>query len=77
MIRGLDCGYLLVPTKSIFVILREEIQQDQTFSWGVGVQMVTCGRYLGGFIGDGEAQESCIGDKVCGQEEVVQTLVGV
>ena len=40
----------------------------------MGIQVVTRHRYLRGFIGDREADERWMGDKITGWEKSVETL---
>ena len=43
----------------------------------MGIQVVTVHRYLGGFIGDREAEERWLGYKITGWADSVESLVGV
>ena len=47
------------------------------FFRGMGLQVVTGSRYLGGLIGYGAAEKSWLAGKVEGWEESVGTLAGV
>ena len=43
----------------------------------MGIRLGTGHRYLGGFIGDREAEERWLRDKIAGWEEYVETLAGM
>ena len=43
----------------------------------MGIQVVTGHRYLGGFIGDREAEKRWLDDKITGWAESVKTLAGI
>ena len=54
-LRGPALGYFLNPTKSILVMAERNAPQAKEYFRGMGVQVVTWSRYLGGFIGELEA----------------------
>ena len=43
----------------------------------MGIQVVTGHRYLGGFIGDREAEKRWLDDNITGWAESVETLAGI
>ena len=47
------------------------------FFRGMGIKVVTGSRYLGGFIGEGEAQKRWLEGKVAGWADSVDALAGV
>ena len=53
------------------------VSRAEEFSRGMGLQVVTGSRYLGGFLGDGAAEKRCLARKVEGWAESVRTLAGV
>ena len=53
------------------------ISRVEEFFGGMGIRVVTGNRYLGGFIGDREAEERWLGEKITGWAESVETLTGV
>ena len=53
------------------------VARAEEFFRGMGIQVVMGHRYLGGFIGDKEAKERWLGDKITGWAESVETLAGV
>ena len=74
---GLSRGYFPEPTKSILVVAPRNVAWAGEFFKGMGIKVVTESRYLGGFIGEGEAEKSWLAGKVTGWTESVETLVGV
>ena len=62
-LRGAAQGYYLEPIKSILVPRAKEYFQ------GMGIQIVTGIRYLGGFVEEREAEESWIQEKIDGWAE--------
>ena len=55
--QGQVRGYYSEPTKSILVVAPGNVARVEDFFWGMGIQVVTGHRYIGGFIVDGEAEE--------------------
>ena len=49
----------------------------EKFFWGMGIQVVTGHRYLGGYIWYRWAEEMWLADKIMGWEESVETLARV
>ena len=50
--RGPAQGYYPEPTKSILGVAPGNVAQDEEHFRGLGIQVVTGHRYLGGFLGD-------------------------
>ena len=75
--RGPPRGYFPDSTKIILVVAPSNVARAGEFFRGMGIKVVTGSRYLGGFIGDGEAEKSCLEGKVEGWAESVGTLAGV
>ena len=65
--RGPPRGYFLEPTKIILVVAPRNISRAEEFLHGIGIKLVTGNRYLGGFIGEGEAEKIWLAGKVTGQ----------
>ena len=76
-LKGPARGYFPGPTKSILVVSENNVPQAKEYFRGMGVQVVTGSRYLGGFIGERETEDQWIQAKVEGWLESVRTLVGV
>ena len=55
----------------------KNVPQAKEYFRGMGIQVVTGRRYLGGFVGERKAEASWIQDKVDGWAESVRTLAGV
>ena len=53
------------------------VAQAEEFFQGIGIQVVTRYRHLGGFIGDREAEKRWMAGKITGWAESVETLSGV
>ena len=75
--RGPPRGYYPEPTKSILVVAPQNVGQAEEFFWGMGIQVVMVHQYLGGFIGDREAENRWLADKITGWAESVETIAGV
>ena len=54
--RGPARGYYPDPTKSILVVAQGNVARAEEFFRGMVIQVVTVHYYLGGFIGDREAE---------------------
>ena len=63
-LRGQDQGYYPDPTKSILVVAERNVPRSKEYFRGMGIQVVTGSRYLGGFVGEREAEARWIQDKV-------------
>ena len=74
--RGPARGYYLEPTKSILVVAPGNVSWEEEHFWGLGIQVVTGHRYLGGYIGDGKAKISWLKAKIKGWTESVTILSG-
>ena len=72
--RGPPRGYLLDPTKSILVVAPRNVARLEDFFRGMGIKLVTGSGYLGGFVGDREAKDSWLSEKVQGWTELVKKL---
>ena len=64
--RGPPRGYFPEPTNSILVVAPMNVSREEEFFHGMGLQVVTGSRYLGGFIGDEEAEKRWLSGKVEG-----------
>ena len=71
--RGPPRGYYPEPTKSILVVAPRNVAWVEEFFWGVGIQVVTGHRYLGGFMGDREAEKRWLAGKITGWAESLAT----
>ena len=54
--RGMDQGYVPEPTKSILVVAEQNVPRAKEYFRGIGIQVVTGSRYLGGFVGERETE---------------------
>ena len=70
-------GYFLEPTKSIFVVAPRNVARAEDFFHGTGIKVVTGNIFLGGFIGESEAEKRWLAGKVTVWAESVETLEGV
>ena len=59
------------------MVSEQNVPRAKEYFRGMGVQVVTGSRYLGGFIGERETEEQWIKAKVEGWAELVKTLAGV
>ena len=59
------------------MVSEQNVPRAKEYFHGMGVQVVTGSRYLGGFIGEQETEEQWIKAKVEGWAESVKTLAGV
>ena len=75
--RGLDRGYYPEPTKSILVVAPGNVSRAEEFFRGLGIRVVTGHRYLGGYIGDKEAEGRWLAENITGWVESVEILAGV
>ena len=75
--RGPSQGYYLDPTKSILVVAPGNVAQAEEKFRGLGNRVVTGHRYLGGFIGDADAEMGWLREKIWGWTESVKLLAGV
>ena len=64
--RGPACGYYPEPTKSILVVAPGNVARAEEHFWGLGIRVVTGHRYLGNYIGDGEAERWWLMEKYKG-----------
>ena len=65
------------PTKNFLVVAPGNVSRVEEFFQGVGIRVVMGHHYLGGFIGDREAEERWLADKITGRAESVETLARV
>ena len=63
-LSGTAQGYYPEPTKSILVVAERNVPRAKEYFRGMGIQVVTGSRYLGGFVGEREAEASWIKEKV-------------
>ena len=75
--RGPARGYYPETTKSILVVSTGNVARAEEHFQGLGIRVVTGHRYVGGYIGDGEAERICLKEKVKGWTESVNILAGV
>ena len=74
--RGPLWGYFPEPTKSILVVAPRKVARAEDFFSGMGIKVVTDRRYLRIFVGDREAEDSWMVEKVQGWSESVKILSG-
>ena len=55
-LRGPARGYYPEPTKSILVVAETNVSRAKEYFRGMGIQVVTGSRYLGGFVREREAE---------------------
>ena len=55
----------------------QNVARADDFFRGMGIKLVTGSRYLGGFFGDKESEDSYLAEKLQGWKESVKTLSGV
>ena len=55
-LRGAARGYFPEPTKSILVVVEQNVPRAKEYFRGMGIQVVTGSRYLGGFVGERETE---------------------
>ena len=75
--RGPARGYYPEPTKSILVVAPGNVARAEEHFRGLGIRVVTGHRYLGGFIGDADAERDWLREKIQGWSESVKVLAGV
>ena len=75
--QGPAQGYYPEPTKSILVMAPGNVARAEENFRGLGIRVVLGQRYLGGFIGDTEAEREWLREKLQGWTESVNVLVGV
>ena len=75
--KGPARGYFPEPTKSISVVSEQNVPRAKEYFRGMGIQVVTGRRYLGGYIGERETEGQWVQEKVEGWAESVRTLAGV
>ena len=75
--RGPAQGYYPEPTKSILAVAPGNVAQAEEHFRGLGIQVVTGHRYLGGFLGNAAAERKWLEEKVQGWTESVRVLAGV
>ena len=76
-LKGPARGYFPDPTKSILVVLEKNVPRANAYFRGMGIKVVTGSRYLGGYIGEREAEAKWVQGKVEGWADSVRTLSGV
>ena len=77
MVQGPLRGYFPEPTKSILSVYPQNVPRVQALFRGYGIQIVTGGRYLGGFVGSKAYWDRWLGEKVEVWRDSVSTLAGV
>ena len=75
--RGPAWGYYPEPTKNNLVVAPGNVAKAEDFFRGLGIKVVTGHRYLGGHIGDREAEGRWLADNITGWAESVEILTGV
>ena len=75
--QGPSQGYYLEPTKRILVVAPGNVAREEDLFRGLGIKVVTGHRYLGGYIGDKEAEGRWLVENIMGWEESVEILAGV
>ena len=64
-VRRTPWGYFLKPTKSILFIAPQNMARAEECFWGIGILLVTGNQYLGGFIGNRDADTTWFGPAGC------------
>ena len=64
--RGPAHGYYPEPTKIILVVAPGNLARAEEHFRGLGISVVTGHQYLGGYIGDGEAEQGWLKEKYKG-----------
>ena len=72
--RGPPRSYFPDPTKSTLVVALRNVALEEEYFRGTGIKVVTVNRYLGGFIGESEAEKSWLAGNVAGWEKSVDTF---
>ena len=67
-LRGPARGYFLDPTKSILLVAKSNVPQAKEHFSGMGIQVVTGSRHLGGLVEERAAEDRWIQEKVEGCE---------
>ena len=75
--RGPARGYYPEPTKIILVVAPGNVAWAEDHFRGLGIRVVTGHHYLGGYIGDKEAEGGWLAKKIKGWTESVEILAGV
>ena len=55
-LKGPARRYFPEPTKSILVVSEKSVPRSKEYFRGMGIQVVTGSRYLGGYIGEQETE---------------------
>ena len=76
-LRGPARGYFPELTKSILVVAERNVPRSTEYFRGMGIQVDTGSRYLGGFVGERETEGQWVQTKVAGWAESARTLAGV
>ena len=76
-LRGPAQGYFPEPANSILVVAEQNVPRAKEYLRGMGIQVVTGSRYLGGFVGEQETEGQWLKTKVEGWAESVRTWAGV
>ena len=56
-LKGPARGYFPDPTKNILVVSEQNVPRATEYFRGMGMQIVTGSRYLGGFVGELRAEQ--------------------
>ena len=75
--QGPARGYYPKPTKSILVVALGNVARAEEHFRGWGIKVLTGHRYLGGYIGDKEAESRWLAEKIKGWTEPVEILARV
>ena len=75
--RGPAQGYYPDPTKRILVVAPGNVAWAEEHFRGMGIRVVTGHRYLGGYIGDKEAEGRWLPAKIKGWTDPLEILAGV
>ena len=73
--RGSPWSYFLYTTKSILIVSPRNVSRLEALLRGIGLNVVTGNCYLGGFIGDQEAEATWLEETVEGWTTLVQKLL--
>ena len=75
--RGPPRGYYPEPTKIILVVAPRNVAWAEELFRGMGIQVLPGHQYIGGFIGDREAEMRWLADNITGWADSVENLAGV
>ena len=75
--RGPKWGYFPELTKSLLVVALRNVKIAEELFRGMGIKVIKGSRYLRVFVGNREAEDIFLAQKVQGWTELVKTILGV